>query len=981
MPAITSSRTVQKAEAKHNVTTECAFFAFPSLHTPPPPPPPPRPPNPNYGLHSAAATGNLGLVSFALTNGQPTNAVLDGVLPIHAAASGGNTRVVRMLIDAGADLNIGRLSRKLGASGGKGRAGASGSAMNIYTAVGGSHIGTGGSTALHFAAANGHIDVLTLLLRCGADLSKVDKHGVTPLMLAERLGRTEAAATLRTWAKENPKPNSNSTPNGTNHSLHAKRSLETLLRGPWAGSRVDLGRFGQDASKVDLSISGESRGELGSGSSGVDLGSGSSRTELGELGFYPPLGGSSLNDSRRPSLPTSAGLLFGPKPSRPRSNRTSWSGGKMRRFISRIKRDGATSWDAGERTPQIDWADEVEFRRGERVAVEMGLKAPSAALLMKRASSQNEAVRPRRKASEFHPEPEYDFLEDEPMESRPVIQDDDDMDDDLDMDTVPTKRVLHPRSYSSSSAGFSHVGRNRLTSPSMPILPLPNESSLMLSAATSTTSIPPATSPRRSRAPSPGQSHMRSLSGGMTSRRGLRGSSSFSSFLPRQPEEVMPSSGDSTVDGTAPVANDPSFQPQGHSEPQPPTDAKGTTSMLESPDGRFRGDSLSSTDSENTNQLSSSMATTDTGITTPSLYAATSPLPPHKGAMTFSPVFETEDLDEIDERSENLGETRRHSVTPVNLRSISTFEQAQDLVRQVEREILEPGSLGPDSPSLAEQLAAYGESLAIERRFARGEAQKRAWLAERRSHDEDADEDEDEEGGWASYVREPIPKIGAPLGRASSVDHRSGKYRSMPPPSRTHSMPARQIPMTPLSSALMAPFSPTSQSRTPERVSFTGALPGSQSRQNSGVLARAAMMPRRTASSHGSYVSRSGSIEIIETAPTPIESPHRALELHRRSASTGVSGFPWTSYTPYSMAIVNQSPEHSDDADSHYELNSRTAPLSRITTAPSKIGNAIGNAFSRDPDYEPVRRKKLKRFVKQLVNPERSGTEKEITLI
>ncbi|ELU42597.1 hypothetical protein AG1IA_03377 [Rhizoctonia solani AG-1 IA] len=81
------------------------------------------------------------------------------------------------------------------------------------------------------------------------------------------------------------------------------------------------------------------------------------------------------------------------------------------------------------------------------------------------------------------------------------------------------------------------------------------------------------------------------------------------------------------------------------------------------------------------------------------------------------------------------------------------------------------------------------------------------------------------------------------------------------------------------------------------------------------------------------------------------------------------------------MAIVNQSPEHSDDADSHYELNSRTAPLSRITTAPSKIGNAIGNAFSRDPDYEPVRRKKLKRFVKQLVNPERSGTEKEITLI
>ncbi|CUA66803.1 Ankyrin-3 [Rhizoctonia solani] len=867
---------------------------------------------------------------------------------------GGNTRVVRMLIDAGADLNIGRLSRKLGASAGKGRTGASGSSMNIYTAPGGSHIGTGGSTALHFAAANGHVEVLTLLLRCGADLNKADKHGVTPLVLAERLGRTEAAATLRAWINEQPK--SASTSNDTKHNLRAKRSLEALLRGPWAGSRADL-----NASRVDLSISGDSRGELGSGSSGIDLGSSSSRTELG--------------------------LLFGSKPHRPRSNRTSWSGGKMRRFFSRMKREGATSWDAGERTAEIDWAEEVEFRRGEKVAVEMGLKAPSSALI-KRASSQNETVRPRRKASEFHPDPEYDFLEDEalgdPLGSRPVI--DDDMDDELDMDMIP-KRVLHPRSFSGSSAGFSRVGMNRLTSPSMPILPLPNGPSLLPSAVTSTTSIP-ATSPRhtsaRSHAPSPGgPAHMRSLSGGMITRRGLRGSSSFSSFLPRQPEEATPSSGDSTVDGTAPVASDPDFQPQGQPEPQPPSNAKDVSSMLESPDGRFRGDSLSSTDSENTNQLSSSMATTDTGITTPSLYVATSPLPPHKGTMTFSPVFETEDLDEVDEHpSENLGELRRHSITPLNLRSISTFEQAQSLVRQVEREILEPGFTGPDSPSLAEQLAAYGESLAIERRFARGEAQKRAWQAERKNHgDEVDDEEDDEEGGWASYVREPAPKIGAPLGRAASVDYHARRFRSMRPPNRTHSMPIRQIPTTPLSSALMAPFSPTSQSRAPERASFTGALPGSQSRQNSG-LARAALVPRRTASSHGSYASRPSSIEIIETAPTPVDSPsYRAFELHRRSASAGVSGFPWTSYTSYNTNAMNQSPEQSDDGDSHYELNSRTAPLSRITTAPSKIGNAIGNAFSRDPDYESVHRKKLKRFVKQLVNAERPGTEKGFTLV
>lgn len=568
------------------------------------------------------------------------------------------------------------------------------------------------------------------------------------------------------------------------------------MRRPWAGSRVDVTRSDPNASRLDLS-----GGDLGSGSSGVDLGSGS-RTELGEFGFLPPLGGTSISDSRRPSLPISAGVLFGgSKTHRPRSDRTSWSGGKVRKFFSRVRRGDSTSWDAGEPTGTIDWAEEVEFRRGERVAVEMGLKAPSAALLARRnPGHQNDTVRPRRKASEFHPEPEYEFIDEDPLENRPVIQDDDgDFDDDRDMDLVPPKRVLHPRSFSQSSGtGFSRSGMGRLTSPSMPCLTLPHGPSLVSSAATSTTSIPAATSPLptpvRSHAPSPApQAHARSTSGSSTTRRGLRGSSSLSSFLPRQPEEVMPSSGESTLDGTAPVTVDPGFQPQlqGHIEvqQQQPIDPESSL-LLQPPDGRFRGDSLSSdsTSSENTNQLSSSMATTDTGVTTPSLYGATSPLPHHKGIKAISPVFEADDLDEEDEDQDR----RRRSITPLNLRTVNTFEQAQSLVRQVEREILDPGPLGPDSPSLVEQLAAYGESLAIERRFARGEAQRRAWQAERKSLEEEAqDEEEDEEGGWATYVRDyPGPRIGMPLGKAASVDYHM--YKTVRSPSRTHSMPVRQ---------------------------------------------------------------------------------------------------------------------------------------------------------------------------------------------
>jgi hypothetical protein len=69
-------------------------------------------PVPNLELHSAAASGNVGLVHYALTHGQPVNSVLHGVLPLHAACSGGSVEVVRMLIERGANVNAPRLPRR-----------------------------------------------------------------------------------------------------------------------------------------------------------------------------------------------------------------------------------------------------------------------------------------------------------------------------------------------------------------------------------------------------------------------------------------------------------------------------------------------------------------------------------------------------------------------------------------------------------------------------------------------------------------------------------------------------------------------------------------------------------------------------------------------------------------------------------------------------------------------------------------------------
>ena len=98
--------TYQKAEAKYNVTTECVsytslFHSHSKTHSV-------RLAVPSLGLHSAAATGNVGLVGYALDHGQPINSVLDGVLPLHAACAGGNVQVVKLLIDHGADVNAPR---------------------------------------------------------------------------------------------------------------------------------------------------------------------------------------------------------------------------------------------------------------------------------------------------------------------------------------------------------------------------------------------------------------------------------------------------------------------------------------------------------------------------------------------------------------------------------------------------------------------------------------------------------------------------------------------------------------------------------------------------------------------------------------------------------------------------------------------------------------------------------------------------------
>ncbi|KAG2128038.1 uncharacterized protein EDB93DRAFT_1185485 [Suillus bovinus] len=199
-----------RAEAKFNVATE-----FPHL-----------------GLHSAAASGDIGLVQFALNHGQPVNSVLDGVLPLHAACAGGNDLVVDLLIKYGADVNASRLPRRY--------------SDRSRDSAAAPIVGTSGATPLHFAAANGHASVVRTLLMHGAHPNRPDKHGITPEIIARQNGWIECADILA--SEMLARARGENTPDSDSHSsrerhhpciehvessfrkkLHFKRSIDHAL--------------------------------------------------------------------------------------------------------------------------------------------------------------------------------------------------------------------------------------------------------------------------------------------------------------------------------------------------------------------------------------------------------------------------------------------------------------------------------------------------------------------------------------------------------------------------------------------------------------------------------------------------------------------------------------------------------------------------------------------------------------------------------
>lgn len=122
------------------------------------------------GLHCAVETGQDAVLELLTSRGADLN-VRDGrnLTPLHLAAVKNRAEACRILLDAGADVNVtGFVSGD----------------------------GVAESTPLHLAAESGARDVAELLISRGANVNAVNNFQRTPLFWAKKAGKTDVAELL-----------------------------------------------------------------------------------------------------------------------------------------------------------------------------------------------------------------------------------------------------------------------------------------------------------------------------------------------------------------------------------------------------------------------------------------------------------------------------------------------------------------------------------------------------------------------------------------------------------------------------------------------------------------------------------------------------------------------------------------------------------------------------------------------------------------
>lgn len=158
-----------------------------------------KPGDDTFSLHEEVLTGSVRDVKESLAQELPLDTMLDGCTALHLAAGDGRLQVVKLLLRAGAEVDIACLGGgetalcvavQVGQFATVRRLLEAGAEPNITDSV--------GNTPLHMACFNGRTDIVNFLLRHGADPSRKNKQGETPANWATRAGFVELAATLET---------------------------------------------------------------------------------------------------------------------------------------------------------------------------------------------------------------------------------------------------------------------------------------------------------------------------------------------------------------------------------------------------------------------------------------------------------------------------------------------------------------------------------------------------------------------------------------------------------------------------------------------------------------------------------------------------------------------------------------------------------------------------------------------------------------
>jgi len=182
-------------------------------------------------------------------------------------------------------------------------------------------VGTSGSTPLHFACANGHVNIVIILLQHGAHPVRADKHGVTPETLARECGHETCADTIHRWVEQKDQDlrnraeysydglSSSPTDSSSRKHLHVKRSIDNALSLFRTHSSTPLVLTPPPVPSPPTSPSNSPVNEYG-------------------LGLDPNATGDGTHQKpRRPSLPLQYNTLVTPKPSTGTSSRRPRSAG------------------------------------------------------------------------------------------------------------------------------------------------------------------------------------------------------------------------------------------------------------------------------------------------------------------------------------------------------------------------------------------------------------------------------------------------------------------------------------------------------------------------------------------------------------------------------------------------------------------------------------------------------------------------------